>query len=135
MWYRRNPALIAYALIVIAGFSAILWQNYLGDQRKEQICYAEIEDRLLWKDTLAYLNAPGGAQVDPESLPENIQKLLKDSQRRSDEFYKFMQARVEIPPTICDSTHVTEDRVRRDQIRRGQRIDPSKTTTTTTEVR
>lgn len=129
-WYRRHPALIAYVLVIIAGVSAILWQNHLGQQRREQICYAEIEDRLLWKDTISYLSTPSPLQRNPDTLPPAVQELIKQGQERSEDFYKFMRARVAIPPTICDGTNISEDKVRSDQIRRGQRADPTATTTT-----
>lgn len=132
-WYRRNPNVIAYVLILVGVIGAVAWQNHLGEQRKEQICYAEIEDRLLWEDTIDYLGADNPDRVDTQSLPPEIQKLIETSRQRSEKFYKFTRDKIEIPPTICDGTGVTEEQVRQDQIRKGVRENPAVTTTTTGE--
>lgn len=126
MW-RNRPLLVAYLLILSASAGAFAWQGHLGQQRKEQICYAEMEDRLLWKDTISYLGTQS-PQVDTSKLSPEIRKLVEDSRVNSKKFYTFMQSRVEIPPKICSHSGVTEDQVIRDQIRRGTR----ESTTTTT---
>lgn len=116
---RNHPQLIAYVMIVLAAGTAIVWQNYLGEQRKEQICYAEIEDRLLIEDILDFVSDPiQGVGAINRDFPPELQQLIEEARSVSIEFKRFSAERLDIPPTICDGTGITEQQVKDDQVRK-----------------
>lgn len=129
-WRQRNPQLIAYLLIVLAmgvGFYYMTQQDNdieeAAQERKEQICYAVLEDRILLKDILDFVAGDEEAAQQPidPTLPEQVRKLIEDSRKRSVAFKKFADERIELPPVICLQTGVTIKDVLKEQERLGQR--------------
>lgn len=117
----RHQVLIPFliiAVISILGFARIEASSHeikvAAQERKYQICKAEIEDRILIEDILNFVasNTSGSSELDIESLPPELQELIQQSQANSAAFNEFANERLDIPPDICNGTGITEEQIR-----------------------
>jgi hypothetical protein len=121
-YYRRHPAIIAYLLILVSMFLGLLALGHNTDQNRHDACYSALETRLLLKDLISQSLGDTAAEETPQpTYPPEIQKLIDDSRKRTAEFRKFTDRVLSVSPGICDNTDLTEQKVKDDQIRKGQR--------------
>lgn len=93
---QRHPAVIAWLIGLSAVGISFELQERATEERKLQICEAEIEDRVLIRDIIdfAFGDAPASSETG--------------------EFQRYVHDRIEIPPAICEGTDISV----RDVIRR-----------------
>lgn len=86
-FFRRNPNVIAYFGVIGAVLVSFLIQANATQDRKRQICTAEIEDRLVLRDIVDF------------AVPT-------EAGERGEAFRQYVYQRLEVPPTICEGTNV-----------------------------
>lgn len=101
---KGRSGLIAYVLFAVAVTVSFLIQDRATHDRREQICRAEIEDRVLILDIVEKSASPA-APIDPKLSPE-LQDLIRKSRESSQKFRDSVRKRVEIPPDICAGTGI-----------------------------
>lgn len=125
-WFKafleRHQVLVPFIILALATGVAF-WMTESDDQeRKYQICYADLEDRVLLEDILNFVsnNSQSAASIDTSNLPPELADLIEESKANSIAFNEFANERVNIPPKICKGTGLTEDDIRADQVDREQ---------------
>lgn len=112
---NERPLALAYICIVLAMCAGFWYQSEQAKERKQQICFDALEERLLIEDILNFVGGPSDQNEDPidPNLPPEVQKLIEQSRERSKAFREFADERIKIPPTICKGTGITSAEVRR----------------------
>lgn len=120
-FYNRHQVLVPFLVIAIVGMIGFGRIESAARERKQQICTAEIEDRILFEDIIDFVaeNNEGSTEIDTSGLPSELQQLIEQSQANAAAFNEFANERLDIPPDICDGTGITEAEIREEQLKKG----------------
>lgn len=117
---HRHPHAVSYSILFLV--VGVLYVDDRGDddreakatrERKEQICYAIIEDRVTLSDIISFTGRTQPAI--PEGVDTATRELVEASRAQSKKFRDDALARLSIPPQICKGTDITAHEVRADQ--------------------
>lgn len=110
---RNRQQLITYVILFAAMIGGFTWQNVQADERREQICTGQIEDRVAFQALVNFVvpEDEGDQEIDP-TLPENIRKLIEESRANSEAFRVFADVALTLPPRICDGSGIDPKEVR-----------------------
>lgn len=116
-FFYRHQVLIPFLVIALVGGIGLTKLQNDATLRREQICKAELEDRILIEDILNFVadNNSGSNQIDISTLPSELQQLIEQSQANAVAFNEFANERLDIPPEICNNTGLTEKQIREEQ--------------------
>lgn len=105
-WLNEHPFAAMVLVFAVTIAVVVTYQNAQARERRQQICTAVIEDRVLIRDIVGFVGNQGEDTPAPNpNLPPEIQQLIEDSRERSKVFQQLVQRRIELPPDLCKGQH------------------------------